>query len=137
MTAGVPDGFERFQVDGGYVGLSGPFYQRALADGKYDYGFPAEARHGNPNKVIHGAALITFIDTCFGHAVVHAANRPCATITLNAEFIAGVAPGGWVDGRVEIKRMTRTLAYLAGEVACEGQLLLAASGVWRVFEPRG
>ena len=47
-----PAGFVRFRDLEGFIGLAGPYFWRALADGTVEYGFRAEARHGNPNGVL-------------------------------------------------------------------------------------
>lgn len=130
---GIPEGYEALTESEGYIGLSGPFFWRRDEDGHYSYGFLSDARHGNPNGVLHGAAILTFVDTILGHAVVTATGRKCATIALTSQFVSGIPTGGWVSGRAGIRRLTKTLAFLDAEASANDALLLTATAIFRVF----
>jgi uncharacterized protein (TIGR00369 family) len=136
MSADVPEGFVPFDIEEGFVRHSGPFYWRAEPDGGFSYGFHSEARHGNPNNVLHGAALIAFADTFLGHAVVNATGRICATVSLNTQFVSGASAGGWVTGTARIRRLTGTMAFLDADVFKDGALLMTTSAIFRVFRER-
>ncbi len=129
----IPVGFQPFQELKGYIALSGPFFWRREDDGGYSYGFRSDDRHGNPNGVLHGAAILTFIDTILGHAVVTATSRKCATIALTSQFVEGVPTGGWISGRADIRRLTKSLAFLDAEASSEDTLLLNATAIFRIF----
>ncbi len=132
----VPDGYKEFPVSGPFALSCGPFHYRQEADGDYGYGFAAEERHTNPYGIVHGGVLVTFADTFMGRTVVAAAKCACATISLNTEFMAGGAPGDWIEGRAEVTRLTRSLAFLRAEVSSGGNMLMTASGIWRLFPER-
>jgi len=133
MTSEIPEGFEAFGMDDGYIGHNGPYYARELPDGTFRYGFKTDRRHSNPNDVIHGAALVGFVDTLFGHLVAHTTGRNCATISLTTEFISGATAGGWVEASARLKRETRTLAFAGAELFFEDQLLLSATCIFKLF----
>ncbi len=133
MTAEIPEGYKPF-AEVGFIRDCGPFYYLRLEDGGRRYGFLAEERHTNPYGVVHGGVLITFADTIMGRTVYNAAKRQSTTISFNTEFVAGARPGQWIEGRVELTRMTRSLAFVRGEVLAGGETLLTASGVWRLFD---
>jgi acyl-coenzyme A thioesterase PaaI-like protein len=128
----IPAGFQPLEQTEGYIGLAGPFFWRREEDGGCDYGFPSDDRHGNPNGVLHGAAILTFVDTILGHAVVSATSRKCATIALTSQFVAGVPTGGWISGRADIRRLTKSLAFLDAEASSGDTLLLAATAIFRI-----
>ena len=128
----IPDGFQPLQEAEGYIGLSGPFFWCRKENG-YVYGFPSDGRHGNPNGVIHGAAILTFVDTILGHAVVSATGRKCATISLTSQFVAAVPTGSWISGRADVRRLTKSLAFLDAEACAGDVLLLTATAIFRVF----
>ena len=132
----VPDGYKAFQMPGPFALSCGPFYYRRESGGDYSYGFAAEERHANPYGVVHGGVLVTFADSFMGRTVVAAAKCACATITINSEFMAGGTPGNWVEGKAEVTRLTRVLAFLRAEVSSGGTLLMTASGIWRLFPER-
>ena len=129
----IPDGFQPMPQVDGYIGLSGPYYWRGDASAGYAYGFASDSRHGNPNGVLHGAAILTFIDTILGHAVVSRTGRMCATISLTSQFVAGVPTGSWISGRADLRRLTKTLAFLDAEARADDALLLTATAIFRVF----
>ena len=131
-----PPGFELLRISDGFIVHNGPYYRRREADGRFAFGFQSDGRHGNPNGVLHGGAVLGFLDTILGHAVVTETGRLCATVSFDSRFIAGVPPGAWIDGRVTIRRLTRTLAFVDGEAAAGDTLLVTASAVFRVFETR-
>lgn len=133
MRPDIPEGYTALAEQDGYIGLSGPFFWRRDEDGRYGYGFLSDARHGNPNGVLHGAAILTFVDTILGHAVVTATGRKCATIALTSQFVAGVPTGGWISGRADIRRLTKTLAFLDAEASAGDALLLTATAIFRLF----
>lgn len=129
----IPEGFQPMRETGGYIGVSGPYFWRPDAGGRFTYGFTSDDRHGNPNGVLHGAAILTFIDTILGHSVVSATGRKCATISLTSQFIAGVPTGGWISGRTDIRRLTKSLAFLDAEASADDTLLLSATAIYRLF----
>jgi uncharacterized protein (TIGR00369 family) len=136
MHDGVPANYTPFLEGDGYIGLSGPYYWTKEPSGLVTYGFQSDARHANPNGVLHGAAITTFVDTFLGHAVVSATGRPCATVALNTQFVAGIPTGSWISGRANVRKLTRTMAFLDAEVSAQDTLLLTATAIFRVFEDR-
>lgn len=136
MTFQVPEGFEPFAESSGYIGHNGPYYAKALPDGSFRYGFKTDQRHGNPNNVIHGSAIIGFVDTLFGHLIVRTTGRHCATISLNSEFISSTQAGAWVEATVHFKRATKNLAFASAEVFFEDKLLFSGSSVFKLFGER-
>jgi len=134
MTATPPQGFQPFAVEDGYIGTNGPYYWRQTADGQAEFGFLSDERHGNPNGVLHGGALLGFLDTILGFAVVLAAQRRCATVSLDSRFVSTVAPGGWITGRTTIKKLSRGLAFIDAEAFADDKLLVTTSAVFKVFE---
>jgi uncharacterized protein (TIGR00369 family) len=125
--------FKRFGDGEGFIGLAGPYFWRETITGAIEYGFRSEARHGNPNGVLHGGSVSTFVDTAIGCEVMRVTGRRCATINLNLQFVAGARAGDWVTARVKVKKLTRTLAFIDGEVLAGDDLIMLASAVFRVF----
>jgi acyl-coenzyme A thioesterase PaaI-like protein len=82
---------------------------------------------------LHGGAVLTFLDTILGQAVVREARRPCATISLDSRFIATAAPGAWIGGRATIRKLTRSFAFVDGEAFAGDKLLVTATAIFRVF----
>jgi uncharacterized protein (TIGR00369 family) len=126
--------FASFAENGGFIAHNGPYYWAKEPSGEFVYGFQSDARHGNPNGVLHGAAVTTFVDTFLGHAVVVQTGRLCATVALNVQFVAGAPSGGWVSGKARLRKLTRTMAFLDAEASAGDKLLLTATAIFRVFD---
>ncbi len=134
MMADIPDGFRAMKSADGFIGHNGPYYWRKGEDGRTEFGFASDQRHVNPNGVLHGGAVLGFLDTILGDAVFREVRRPCATIAFDSRFLAAAKPGAWITGRVTIRRITRTLAFVDGEALAGETVLVTASGVFRVFD---
>jgi uncharacterized protein (TIGR00369 family) len=133
MTVKIPEGFEPCQLKDNFSELVGTFYQKGpLADAVF--GMVLDQRHGNLNGVTHGGALFTFADSFMGMHLEANSKRLTATISLNVDFVSGMAADGWIEGRARMVRQARTIAFLQGEITCGGEVLMTADGVWRVFK---
>ncbi len=134
MNLPVPEHYQQFPFTEGFLSTAGPFYAYNGPDSDGTrFGFMADDKHGNPNGVIHGGVLVTFADTFMGSAVYFKRGR-CATISLNSEFIRAVAPNQWIEGTAKITKLTSSLAFVQGSVSCQGEVLLTASGIWKLFK---
>lgn len=129
-----PPGFELLPPTDNFERVAGPYYRRPGGEERGVYGFLSEARHANCNNVIHGGALVSFLDHMMGNFLAGVVQCPTATIGLDCRFIAGTAPGAWIEGQVIVRRRARSLAFLDGEAHADGKLLATASGIFRVFD---
>lgn len=134
MSPPIPSGFKLMLPNDGFMANNGPYYLRRILEGGYEYGFHSDARHNNPNNVLHGGAVLGFLDTIMGHFAASSAKRLTATIGFDTRFLASAPPGSWIEGRVTMRRLTRSLAFVDGEASTNGTLLVTASGIFRVFE---
>ncbi|MGE0178290.1 MAG: PaaI family thioesterase [Sphingomonas sp.] len=94
--------------------------------------FPEE-RHSNLGDVIHGGALLTFIDMALfaagrmaGADVIRA-----VTLDLSTRFLSPGRIGVPLDAEVELLRETKRLAFFDGRVRQDGALIAAFSGALR------
>ena len=133
MNNNIPEGFNPFKSISGFIDLVGPFYFGGKDGDTLRYGFFATGDHLNTNGVVHGGALMTFADTAMGSAVHHTVNGPCATISMNSEFISGAKVDTWIEARVVITKRTRSLAFVRAELESGGVPLLNSSGIWKIF----
>ena len=58
-------------------------------------------------------------------------NKPCATVTLNVDYLAGAKIGEWIECTGAITRETRSLIFIKGQLTINGQIVMTASGVWK------
>ncbi len=129
----VPAGFRVMDLSGGFEELVGPFYFRKEDDGVV-FAVRALQKHANPNGVIHGGMLMTLADHTMGAMVWHSiGRRPCATISMEGQFLAGGKVGDWIEARAEFTRQGRSLVFVRGRLTVGERTLLTASGIWKVL----
>lgn len=119
----------------GFSALIGPFYE-AQQDGVQRRLLWLDARHANPEGVIHGGVLSAFLDfvlyRCIGEELGH--ERPYATVQLNVQFLAAARPERWLYGEGLVLRRTRRLIFAAGELYTEDGPIVQGSGIWKLIE---
>ncbi|MDE0941353.1 MAG: PaaI family thioesterase [Alphaproteobacteria bacterium] len=131
MSVDVPVGFEAVAESDTFESLVGPLYEKWEGE-VYTCGFRAAPHHGNRRGVVHGGMLFTFADHTLGNMVwARNDNAPCATVTLNVDYLAGAKTGDWIECTGAVTRETRSLVFIKGQLTVDGQPVLTASGVWK------
>ena len=133
IVSNVPPGYNMLPELNGYAAHSGPYFWSKDADGGLSYGFQSDERHGNPNGVLHGGAIVTFVDTALGHTVLTATGRRCTTVALDNQFVTAIPSGSWIEARVRVRKLSKTLAFLDAEATSAETLLLTATAIFRMF----
>ena len=133
IVSNVPPGYNMLPELNGYAAHSGPYFWSKDADGGLIYGFQSDERHGNPNGVLHGGAIVTFVDTALGHTVLTATGRRCTTVALDNQFVTAIPSGSWIEARVRVRKLSKTLAFLDAEATSAETLLLTATAIFRMF----
>lgn len=131
MSAEIPAGFEAAAESESFESFVGPLYEKWDGE-QYICGFRAAPHHGNRRGVVHGGMLFTFADHTLGNMVwARNGNKPCATVTLNVDYLAGARTGDWIECTGSITRETRSLIFIKGQLTIGGQIIMTASGVWK------
>ena len=95
--------------------------------------FPEE-RHSNLGDMVHGGAILTFIDMAFfaGGRLAGAERDPRGDArSARVRFLSPGRIGVPLDAEVELLRETKRLAFFAGKVVQEGELVAAFTGALR------
>lgn len=94
--------------------------------------FP-EFAHSNLLGMVHGGAILTFIDMAFfaGGYVAGADVVEAVTLDCHTRFLHPARTGQPLDAEVELLRETRNLAFLQGQMVQEGEIVAAFSGALR------
>jgi acyl-coenzyme A thioesterase PaaI-like protein len=94
--------------------------------------FP-DARHSNLGNVVHGGAILTFIDMAMfaGGYAAGGSLGPSVTLDLSAQFLSGAKLGLPLDCSVELLRESKRLAVMRGLVEQEGAIVASWSGTLR------
>ena len=94
--------------------------------------FP-DVRQSNLGNIVHGGAILTFIDMAMfagGHAA-GASLGPSVTLDLSAQFLSAARLGMPLDCSVELLRESKRMAVMRGLVEQEGGLVASWSGTLR------
>ncbi|WP_025897897.1 PaaI family thioesterase [Sneathiella glossodoripedis] len=134
MTAqNIPEGFRLYQAPDRFPEKIGPLYFKRDGD-HYDFGFLVTRQHTNANKILHGGMMMAFADEMMGHKVFRAVGKkPCATISLNFDFVAAAREGDWVQMKSSITRQGLSVVFVRSELYVEDNIILTADGIWKIF----
>ena len=119
--------------DDRYNASIGKLLVRAEGPGRARCRMFPELRHSNLGDVVHGGAVMTFIDMAFfaGGRLAGADVAFAVTLDCQVQFIAPGELGRPLDAEVELLRETGRLAFLRGRVLQEDTVVAAFSGTLR------
>ena len=94
--------------------------------------FPEE-RHSNLGNMVHGGAILTFIDMAFfaGGRLAGAEVMRAVTLDCSVRFLSPGRIGIPLDAEVELLRETKRLVFFAGKVVQDGELVASFNGALR------
>ncbi len=128
-----PAGYKAMPGKDPFMIENGPIYRCKTEAGGFLYGFTAMPRHGNAIGVVNGGMLFSFADHFMGLTTAFAARRSTTTISMNVNFLAPGKVGDWIEGEVEITRMSRSLGFARARIFCRNRTLVTADGVFKLF----
>jgi len=96
--------------------------------------FPDES-HSNLGDMVHGGAILTFIDMALfaGGRMAGAEVNRAVTLDLSTRFLSPGRIGVPLDAEVELLRETGRLIFLDGRVTQEDELVASFTGALRKF----
>ena len=100
--------------------------------------FP-ELAHSNLGNIVHGGAILTFIDMAMfaGGYAAGGDFGPSVTLDLSTQFLEGAKLGVPLDATVELLRESKRMAVMRGLVEQDGTIVAAWSGTLRKLGRRG
>lgn len=132
LAARAPEGFKLSTSRGPFTTHNGPYFHKNSDEGFY-HGFRAQERHCNSHGIVHGGMLMAFGDGLLATAVYIEAKRRSVTIRMTSDFVHMVRVGEWVEGTAWVTRAARSVCFVEGEVKTGKQVVLRASGVFKLF----
>lgn len=134
QISGPPDTtWTEFRRDHGFTGLVGPLWFRRESD-DIVFALRTEPKHCNVRGVVHGGLMVTLLDHVMGAHVWRVAGKAAsATVSLNTDFVAAARAGDWIEARSRITRRGTGLAFVSGELVCDGKPIASAQGVWKIL----
>lgn len=111
----------------------GSMLVRRGEDGRGWCRFFPEERHANLQEVLHGGALMTFVDMALfaGGAMTGVNVASALTLDCGFQFLSAGRIGVPTDAEVELLRETVRLAFFRGRVLQEGNVIAAFTGTLR------
>lgn len=129
----VPDGFTPLQRRSPFLDLLGELHVRD-DDGQPVYGLRIRAEHANTRGTVHGGVLMTVADLVLGYTTAFASDPPLplTTASLSIDFVSSAQVGEWLEGRAEIIRTGRTLAFATCYLTVDDRPVARSSSAFAV-----
>jgi uncharacterized protein (TIGR00369 family) len=111
----------------------GKLLVRGEGEGKARCRMFPDVRQSNLGNVVHGGAILTFIDMAMfaGGYAAGATLGPSVTLDLSAQFLSAAKLGLPLDCGVELLRESKRMAVMRGLVEQEGTIVASWSGTLR------
>ncbi len=124
----IPGGFTRYEASTFAVTV-GPLYLNDTGEVPR-LALLAGPHHLNTMHNVHGGVLLSLVDTALGHYAksLLPEGSLAVTVDLQATFMVGVSEGQWVEVTPSLDRLGRSMAFLAGMVRADGQIVAKANG---------
>lgn len=99
------------------------------------FGFRVQPFHCNLRPICHGGMLATFLDVAMARGLRYGAdiNPPLATISMTLDYIGPAPLGSWIEARVCISKVTRSLAFVQAMIHADNTPVLRGSAVFRHY----
>ena len=116
----------------------GKLLVRGEGEGKARCRMFPDVAQSNLGDIVHGGAILTFIDMAMfaGGYVAGAALGPSVTLDLSAQFLTGAKLAVPLDCSVELLRESRNMAVMRGLVEQQGATVAAWAGTLRKLSAR-
>jgi 2-hydroxychromene-2-carboxylate isomerase/acyl-coenzyme A thioesterase PaaI-like protein len=127
----VPKGFGPFTLYSNFTERNGPIFVKR-GKGDIAFGFHADDRHLNPREVVHGGWMTSFVDVAMAQGGLHlrGVRGMSPTIHLEADFLAPIRAGQWVEIKPRLSRATNTMNFVDGLVTADGEPVLRCAGIF-------
>lgn len=127
----IPEGFTPFELYSNFTARNGPVWVKR-GKGEIAFGFRADDRHLNPRDVVHGGWMTSFVDISMAQGALHLRGLKglTPTIHLEADFLAPIRPGQWVEFHPQLARGTNSMNFVHGVATADGEPVLRASGIF-------
>lgn len=138
--AAPPPGYEPV-FNEGFNAYVGPIWRKPGAGETPDrFLFEVREHHLNGGGFLHGGMLMALADVVLGVTVSRAiGGAPCATVTLNCDFVSAGKRGDRIEGEAHITRRTRSVVFVSGELYTNAagearRTLMTAMGIWKILD---
>lgn len=132
-SAPVPEGFVPVQRHSPFLDLLGGLYICDDDQGPV-YGLRIRPEHANHRGGVHGGVLMTVADLVLGYTTAFASDPPLGltTASLSIDFVGAAQVDDWLEGRAEIVRTGRSLAFATCYLTVGDKRVARASSAFAV-----
>jgi len=118
-----------------FLERTGPFYSKGKGR-SLSIGLRVLEHHLNARGLVHGGVLLTMADIALGYAMATSEDPPVSAVTsqLSADFAGSARLGDWVESRVDIQKIGKTLAFANVYLLAGDTRIVRASGVFAVSQ---
>jgi len=122
------------ETNKGFMKHLGGLELKQISETQYEFIVEVKEIHLNTGKIAHGGFLSTIADTGMGTAAHRVAgDRRCVTINLDMKFISAGLLGDKLKGDVKILKKTKTLVFINCEISNDKEIVVSASGTWKIL----
>ena len=118
-----------------FLERTGSFYSKGKGR-SLSIGLRVLEHHLNARGLVHGGVLLTMADIALGYAMATSEDPPVSAVTsqLSADFAGSARLGDWVESRVDIQKIGKTLAFANVYLLAGDTRIVRASGVFAVSQ---
>ena len=137
MTTASAQGFAPLFRTSPFLDRIGPFFARGRG-AEMSIGLRVLDHHLNARSLVHGGVLMTMADIALGYAMATTEEPPLGLVTsnLSADLVGSAKLGDWIETRVDIQKIGRTLAFANAYLQVGEQRIARVSGVFAVQKPQ-
>jgi len=106
---------------------------KKLDASNFEFSIVIKKFHLNSGNIAHGGFLSTVADTGMGTAAHILCNKRCVTISLEIKFLSAGYLNQKLNGKVKIQKKTRSLIFISCEIFNPENIVVTASGVWKIL----
>jgi acyl-coenzyme A thioesterase PaaI-like protein len=118
--------------DDGFINLVGPLWRR-MSGATPQYAIVGQDKHRNRRGVVQGGLLMTLADrTCGMTARFVSGAETMATVQMDTHFVDAARIGDIMISTPRVVRITKSLIFMATEVAVDSRCVATANGVFKL-----
>ena len=123
------------ETNTGFMSHVGGLNLKKINAHNFEFSVIVKEIHLNSGKISHGGFLSTIADTGMGTAAhMLTKNSRCVTISLDIKFISAAHLNQTLKGKVKIQKKTKSLIFITCDVSNSENIVVAASGVWKILK---
>ena len=120
----------------GFIKHIGGIEFKKISENNFEFKTLVKEFNLNSQGISHGGYLATILDSGMGSAahLVIEEGKKCVTISLDIKFIGGSKENDILVGKVLISKKTQSLVFVKADLFKSDQVIVTASGIWKILK---